>query len=346
MNGWPQSADEMGIDILGSASVVDATLSEVVRLRRQIEPLIDAPAVALTGTGMSLAVALAAAPLWRRATGATVEVREAADVALGMDAATLQPGQLVVVLSKSGSSPESVGAMKRAIAADARAVAVTARPDSRLAELAPITVFTPIGNEGGPGTRSASCALAALLGMCGSISTDAVGRRQLQEQLGATESDPADLEPATAVLAKADRTWIAGWGSGMGLARAAGVLWHEKVHRQGLALSIAEFRHGPIEAARKDDALVIVRPEDATEGAASYLDHLGAEASSIGLRIVWLTPEVHDDIHVPLQSEGSTRTLEALIRLQQLARLTAHAAGTYRDGFDILRSIVKPVPEL
>jgi hypothetical protein len=30
------------------------------------------------------------------------------------------------------------------------------------------------------------------------------------------------------------------------------------------------------------------------------------------------------------------------VRLQRLARATADAAGSYRDGFDVLRSFVKP----
>ena len=38
--------------------------------------------------------------------------------------------------------------------------------------------------------------------------------------------------------------------------------------------------------------------------------------------------------------------LEALVRLQQLARATAHAAGTYRDGFAVLWAIVKPATDL
>jgi hypothetical protein len=48
----------------------------------------------------------------------------------------------------------------------------------------------------------------------------------------------------------------------------------------------------------------------------------------------------------PDPGERAQRALAALLRVQQLCRATALAAGSYRDGFSILRRLVTPANDL
>lgn len=43
---------------------------------------------------------------------------------------------------------------------------------------------------------------------------------------------------------------------------------------------------------------------------------------------------------------GPETLLATLLRLQQAARVAAHARGTYRDGFRILREVVRAADDL
>jgi fructoselysine-6-P-deglycase FrlB-like protein len=341
--------DEMGREIAGGPEAVGATLAEVERLEPELTPVLHgASAVTLMGTGMSLAVAAAAAPAWRRTPGAAgrnrgITVRESTAAALGSDDGRLwRPGELVVAISKSGTSPETVAAARRAVAAGATLMTVTAVPDSPLAGLASAVVPTPIGEENGAGTMSGLAALSALLGMAGAVACAAEPRAELAGSLHRVAADWSPMAAPAEQLAAAERTWILGFGSGIGLADAAAIMWHEKVHRVAVSRSVSEFRHGPIEAARPGDAVIVVDPDIAVPARTGYLELLGRELEAIGIRPIWLS---HDSPasarRIPLHLRpGPDASLEALLRLQQLARGTAHAAGTYRDGFAILRHVV------
>ena len=346
--------DEMGLEIAGAPEVVEAAMAETDRLAPSLAGLLEASArTVLLGTGMSLAVATALAPAWRR-TGRSgserpVVVRESTAAALGSDDGRVwQPGDLVVAISKSGTSPETVSAARHAALSGATVVAVTAMPGSPLAETASLVVPTPIGEELGAGTRSASAAFAALLGICGALDCGPASRDETVAALRLTVESWAMIEPIGISLAAAERLWIVGFGSGIGLADAAAIMWHEKVHRPAVALSVSEFRHGPIEAARSGDAVIVVDPDKSIAERTAYLSRLLVELTSMGVGVTWLAQAPPEAVKaIPLAtSPGPHASIEALVRLQQLARSTAHAAGTYRDGFDVLHSIVTPVTGL
>jgi glutamine---fructose-6-phosphate transaminase (isomerizing) len=345
--------DEMGREIAGAPDVAEAALAEIDRQAPTLAGLLaGSRRTVLLGTGMSLAVATAVAPAWRRSgrsgSERSVVVRESTAAALGSDDGRIwQAGDLVVAISKSGTSPETVAAARHAVAGGATVVAITAVPGSPLAETAALVVSTPIGEELGAGTRSASAALAALLGICGSLSGEPASRKEVAAALRLTVESWATIAPIGTALAAAERLWIVGFGSGIGLANAAAIMWHEKVHRPAVSLSVSEFRHGPIEAARSGDAVIVVDPDEPVAERTAYLSRLLVELMSMGVGITWLAPAPPEGTTgIPLASTpGPRASMEALVRLQQLARSTAHA-GTYRDGFDVLHAIVTPATGL
>jgi fructoselysine-6-P-deglycase FrlB-like protein len=237
-------------------------------------------------------------------------------------------------------------------------LAVTAEAGSPLAGVASLVLPTPIGEEKGAGTRSATAALAALLAICGALDAGPAARAGVSANLRrVVESWPA-MAVLGSPLAAAGRTWVVGLGSGVGLADAAAITWHEKVRRPAVGLSASEFRHGPIEAARAGDAVIVVDPDEPVPARTTYMDRLRGELTNLGVTVVWLGPASPGrsdpagvdsagvtDVSLAARP-GPAAALEALVRLQQLARATAHAAGTYRDGFAVLHSIVTAATDI
>jgi fructoselysine-6-P-deglycase FrlB-like protein len=355
--------DEMGRDLAGAPEVVEATLAEVRLLRSRLQPLFDSRADAvLIGTGMSLAVAQTAAPWWllaRRRAGhePSLLIRESAAVALGSaDGRIWQSGSLVVAVSKSGTSPETLAAARDAASAGCIVIAVTADQTSPLASVAALVVPTPIGDEGGASTRSATAALTALFMIPGGDAMGSAAQAALVGRLRATVGSWDLVAPVGLRLATAPQTWILGLGTGVGLAQAAGILWHEKVRREAVSLSVSEFRHGPVEAVRAGDAVVVVDADRNLPVRAAYLELLRSELEQLGAFVVWLSASpppgvtgirlLNDQPAAASGEPSPAMALEALVRLEQLARTTAHAAGTYIDGFAVLREIVKPAAGL
>jgi fructoselysine-6-P-deglycase FrlB-like protein len=342
--------DEMGRELAGGPAAVEATLSGLARRREALATLIDeARRVQVLGTGASLAVSRCAEPLLRasdRGAGRTrpLLVREASGAVMGLPGDEMfRPDDCVIAVSKSGVSPEIVGASRRALAVGAHVVAVTSGDTSLLAKLAHEVVLVPIGDEHGASTKSALGALAALLAMWDLVERGEPGSQSLVRGL---ESVVRDWEPAWTIgreLAAARRIWFAGFGAAFGAAEAVSLLWHEKVGRPGVHTTPSGFRHGLIEAAGSEDAILLFEIDPPSPVRDEYMRLLSGECLRIGVEQVWISHErpPAGSWLTLLADEAAGRALEAFIRLPQLARGAAHAAGTYRDGFSILGSVVR-----
>jgi fructoselysine-6-P-deglycase FrlB-like protein len=342
--------DEMGRELASGPATVEATLSALARRRDAPSTLIGkARRVQVLGTGASLAVARCAEPLLRasdRDAGRTrpLVVCEASEAVMGPpDREMFRPDDWVVAVSKSGVSPEIVGASRRALAVGAHVVAVTSNDTSLLAKLAHEVVPVPIGEERGAATKSALGALAALLAMWDLVERKVPGSRVLVRDL---ESAVRDWEAARTIgreMAVARRIWFAGFGAACGAAEAGGLLWHEKVGRPAVHTTPSGFRHGPIEAAGNEDAIVLVEIDPPSPVRNEYMRLLSGECQSVGVEQIWVSHERPPAGRwlALLADEAPGRALEAYVRLQQLARGAAHAAGTYRDGFAVLGSVVR-----
>jgi glucosamine--fructose-6-phosphate aminotransferase (isomerizing) len=354
----PNGPDAMGREIAAGPAGVEAALG-AVRESPAVGLLADAARVILVGTGASLAVAEVAAPL----AGERWSAREASAVALGdLDGRRAAPGDVAVVVSMSGRSPESRAAARRLAQSGCPIVALTADERSPLAAAADVVVATPIGEETGAATKSALSALSALLALAGELETDAESAARLRDRLRATVADVSAVAPGGALVAKGAEVWAVGFGPALGLARATSLLLHEKARRPTVFCSPSEFRHGPIEAATRSDALILLDPGqiggEVDGSLVAYLDRLAAEAAELGVGLIRIgprsTPPIAVDgslplaVHVPIDESAprAERVLHALVRAQQLARATAHARGTYADEFVVLRRIVRAADDL
>jgi glucosamine--fructose-6-phosphate aminotransferase (isomerizing) len=333
--------DEMARELSQGPDAVESTLAEVGRRRSELGPMIAADGrVVLVGTGASLAGARTAAPLWRAQRRREVLVRQSSEVALNdLDGHHFAAADLVIAVSQSGASPETLAAARQAAALGCRVLGVTAHGDAPLSAAASHTLVVQSGEERGASTKSALATLAALLGLAGLLPVDGERRAAVAGRLRTIAGSPREAEASSLLLADARRVWFIGFGAALGIAEAGALLWHEKVVRQAMATTPSELRHGPIEAIGAGDAVVLIDVDPPDPRREAYLALLRGELAQLGAGIVELPPAVEDE-------EPAARTLAALLRLQQLAHATALAAGTYRDGFAVLRRIVTAADEL
>jgi glucosamine--fructose-6-phosphate aminotransferase (isomerizing) len=333
--------DEMARELSQGPDAVESTLAEVGRRRSELGPLTAADGrVVLVGTGASLAVARTAAPLWRARHRRDLLVRQSSEIALGdLDGYRLMASDLVIAISQSGASPETLAAARQAAALGCRVLGITAHGDAPLPAAASHTLVVQSGEEGGASTKSALATLAALLGLAGLLPVDGEGPAAVAERLRTIGGSAGEAQASSLLLADARHVWFIGFGAALGIAEAGALLWHEKVVRQAMATTPSELRHGPVEAIGGRDAVVLIDVDPPDPRREAYLALLRAELAQLGAALVELPPAAEDE-------QPAARALAALLRLQQLAHATALAAGTYRDGFAVLRRIVTAADEL
>ena len=361
----PDGPDEMGRELAEGPEAVAATLRLLADQLPELQAdLAASRRLVLVGTGASLAMARAAAPAWRSRERAgphprAVLVRESTEAVFGgVDGDAFRPRDLVVAISQSGSSPETLAAARLALAADARVLAVTAHAASPLAAVAAYTVVLPIDEERGAATKSELATLAALLALAGDPTTDPSEVASIRAWLSSVVESWEAVLPAVTRLSRARRTWIMGLGPTAGLAHAGSLLWHEKAHRQAVGTTFSEFRHGQVEAVGPQDAALLIAPRPCSSGLADYLELLIRELGQLGATVVWLdtgaaerpAPAGAEPVRSPSSpapgpSSAAVSLLGATLRLQQIARGMAHASGTYVDGFRVLRRIVQAAPD-
>jgi glutamine---fructose-6-phosphate transaminase (isomerizing) len=340
----PDGPDEMGRDIAEGPEAVAKTLVVVEDLRPQVMSMLSRTRrIVLLGTGASLATSQIAAAIWRaRLPPATsLIVRQSTEAALGdFDGLPFGDADLVFAISQSGTSPETLAAARRARDAGAGVLALTARPDSPLATAATLVVPIASGEERGAATKSELSTLAALLAFSGSLGSTSRLIERVRRRLDAVVASwPEVIAPGHA-LSEARHVWILGFGADLGIAQAGALLWHEKVLRPALGTTPSEFRHGLVEAAVPEDAVILVNGERRTNGAHGYLDRLRAEVEMMRMTLVELDVAQHEE------ADEAIQPLATLLRLQQLARATALAGGTYRDGFAVLYRVVTAANDL
>jgi glucosamine--fructose-6-phosphate aminotransferase (isomerizing) len=360
-------ADALGREMAEGPAAVAGTLANVARLRPALDAAVaSARRVILVGTGASLAVVRTVAPLWRHATELAqtaktvcvldVLVRESTAAVLGeIDGQPFRRDDLVIAVSQSGTSPETLAAARRAIAAGSAVVAVTGHPDSPLGEAASLSLPIDSGEEHDASSKSALATLAGLLAMGGILPDDSRGA--VVERLEAVIASGNAAAAPGRLLAEADRIWFLGFGAALGLAAAGALLWHEKVVRPAIATTPSEFRHGLIEATRAGDAVVLLEVDAPDVRREAYLGRLREESAALDVAIVEISPagrpgpvsasDAGRQLRIEtMGAEPAAGALETLLRVQQVARAGALAAGTYRDGFLILRRVVKAADDL
>jgi fructoselysine-6-P-deglycase FrlB-like protein len=159
-------------------------------------PDLGAPAprqVVLTGLGSSRFAALALAPTLREA-GLDVVVEHAST----SRPVAVAAGTLVVAISSSGRTPETVAAAERARAAGATVLAVTNQPDSPVAGAASTVILLAAGEETcGVASVTYAATLAALVALAQALGAQLDAERVL-----------ADASEAAAQVIRGRDSWL------------------------------------------------------------------------------------------------------------------------------------------
>jgi glucosamine--fructose-6-phosphate aminotransferase (isomerizing) len=303
----------------------------VAAVRREAAP--DAP-VMLTGMGASLAAVSIAEPVLR-AEGRMVSVVDAGELGLfGADALT--PGTIVVIASQTGRSRETVAT---AAALRMRGCPVVALVNDRASPLAGRASLA-ISIEAGLEDANACKTFTATQRLTLLVAEELAGRPQIDDHR------PADgLVAAVDALATADclveaplaaldgcgYVAILAHGPALSTARYGALLAKEMLALPGEAVTVSEFRHGPVElVARRIGSIVVAGPgpgrDIALELAASIAERGGP---------VWLIassgpdlPRASLDAVTDLGALGDLEVpIAAAVPLQRFFAAAAHRVG-------------------
>ena len=190
--------------------------------------------------------------------------------------ATLDGRTLMVIVSQSGESAEVVRLIDELNRGPERPfmVSVTNGTANTLARMANVALDTRAGAEHGPSTMTFAAALVVLAAVAGVLRGDsadeALSRVDAQAQVAADA-----VECLLALIddrAQQLRAWLGdrpvltllARGAGRAASEMGALTLKEAAHFPAEAMQSAQFRHGPLELAGKDAAVVVMATETAT----------------------------------------------------------------------------------
>jgi len=273
--------------------------AQVVRL---LQP---APRVLFVGCGSALNIAFAAAPVFAITTGQMAVPVAAGDIFL-YPQASIEPGSAVVCISRSGETTETVQAQRTARALGCRTAALTAYPDSPLAQEADVAIVLT-GSQEQSVTTTASVSAMIHAGTLMALQT--AGEDSRLAEAGQAIEVCKELLPRTRRLAERileevpfNKVAFVGAGPHYGLAREVQLKFKEMTLLPSDAYPLLDYRHGPMSNADSQMLLGIFGsgPGEALE------DQLAPEMEALGATTVLVSessqPQARRRYHLSLDS--------------------------------------------
>lgn len=211
----------------------------------------------------------------------------------------LRPGSVVVGLSRTGTTTETVAALRTAKAHGAATVGITLTPGSELATDTDHTVLLDhVGEQGRVMTRSFANLLLAAQLVAIRVSAAAGGRDPalVAEYADATFTlaervahaiDGFDREAQTLAAAGSSHLVFLGSGPDIGLCRQAALQAQETARSAVEAHTVLDYRHGPLAALTPDSVLVMLT---STRSLAADLVVAG-DVATLGGTLIAVGPE-------------------------------------------------------
>ena len=305
-------------------SVIERTLDSTDSLAALRSAVESANRIYLTSCGSSHWAGMTAARLLTRA-GYDARATYASEFAFGNP--PVDEDTLVVGLSQSGATSETILALEEATERGAKTGAITNTEGSRLDELVDHSFVTPAGAERAVlATKSVDAALTASYLLAGT-SPD-VFRREADACRQVFE---VPLVDSVAALSTTNRAYTLGVGPAYGLAGEAATKFGEGPLVQTTPLPATEINHGPIANARNTPVFLFATNPAASHVYGGVVDDL----SSSGARpVVVHHGDVDADPTVPtveLPGDGET-VLPALKFVQRVAVAAAIERGGDPDS--------------
>lgn len=213
-------------------------------------------------------------------------------------------GQLAVVISQSGKSPDLVAFAEDAVAAGATLVTVVNDTSSPLASLGQVCLPLHAGPERSvAATKSYIASLAAILQLVSCWNGDGDLDVPLERLSGDLRAGlEADWSSAREPLAGSSDLLVVGRGLGLGIAQEAALKLKETCGIHAEAISAAELHHGPMALIRDHLVLFVFSQRDETQAGVTALvgslrdkgaNVLVAEAGPVASGRLMVPPGLH-----------------------------------------------------
>ena len=205
---------------------------------------------------------------------------------------TAAAARAVVLVSQSGRSVEVLRLARKlgSLARRPRLIAITNGTDNPLTPMVDICLDTAAGVEVGPSTKSYAATFVPLAALVETMSAAASRRSTASALSRVAEAAHAAADAAEQLIKQPDaladelydwldgrkRVAILGRGVARGPAETSALVLKEAARFPAEALDAADFRHGPLELAGPDLAVVLLSLEDATR---RLDDRLAAEVA-------------------------------------------------------------------
>ncbi len=260
--------------------------------------LIEAASVAggarrlvLSGMGASL---FACIPLsnWLAEKGITAEVIETSEL-LHYGRATLRPGTVVVLVSRSGDTVEVAKLLPVLKEAGAVAIGVTNEAGSGLAREAAVTILVNSFPDELVAIQTYTGTVVALLLLGAAMRGEFDGRwgdrmPSLVEAMRARiDASLQAMEDLQSFLGSPDNDiYLLGRGASMASVAEGQLLFHEVAKKAAVGMSAAHFRHGPVEVVHEGFRAFVFTTQSATAdldvALAADIGRMGGRARAVG----------------------------------------------------------------
>lgn len=252
-------------DVRAQADVLSALLStwdsQRVELRLRLEALHERAPVYLTGMGGSLAAVSVVESSLREA-GRTVAVVDAGELGL-YGAGAVPRGSLVIAASQTGRSRETVATTRSLRGRGVTVVGLINDTESPLAKVVDLTLLLDAGPEATNSTKTFTATQLTTLLIAGEL-TDSSSTPErfasLPSAVARLSETPGLIDDALDALAKAPYIAYLAHGPALSTARYGALLTKEMLAIPGEAMTVSEFRHGPVELAARGIGAVVVAP--------------------------------------------------------------------------------------
>lgn len=261
---------------------------------------------------------------------------------------------LLVAISQSGESADTVRASRLASEKGVDILAITGRRDSALGSLARYVVEVRGGVERAvPATKSFLAQLAAVYSLAVGLASARSRDVEVEEARRELARMPEALERAlelsdrvmgglSSVFSKTGHVFILGYGPSYVAALEAALKLKETCGIRAEAYSVREFRHGPISLLGRDTACIFIIPPDPGD-TLEVFERVATTAESTGTKLMTFSHEesgAASELLLPRTLHVFATAVE-VVPFQLLAYYTALERALDPDSPRLLSKIVK-----
>jgi len=330
-------------EILAQPQAWERVLDETARTGEAFRHLWQSAApeqILLTGCGSSYYLAIAAAPILQRRLGVPCRAWPSSELLFAPEDAVTGPRPpLLIAVSRSGETTETVWAAKRLRDRGAVTVAVTCAAGGPLIQASQLGFVLPVEERSIVMTGSFTSLLLALVHLAAGLAGDAHLGAELRKTPAVAAAELDRLSDHALGCVDAARFFVyLGSGPMFGIACEGALKMTEMALIPGCAYHTLEYLHGPKAAASPDTVVIGVLSQ---RGAAHEREVL-RQVAALGARVIAVGESVDGVAALPLPVPVGSVPAMLLggIWMQWLALHAARARGLDPDVPRFLQAVV------